>query len=631
VMKLIKISLLAGLFVLSSCQKYLDVIPDNVATIDNAFAMRNVAERYLFTCYSWLPYHNAITGNPAFLGGQEIWPVPNNTAVAWGIPRGLQNVQSPILNYWDGWNSGRNMFEGIRDCNIFLENIHRVPDMPEYEKDRWKAEVKFLKAYYHFWLFRLYGPIPLIDESLPIDASIDDIRVKRNTVDESIDFIVSLLDEAMPYLPPIIESEASELGRITQPIALSIKAQVLVTAASPLYNGNSDYMNFKDKDGVQLFNSNYDASKWVKATQACKEAVEACEQVGFRLYEYQQQLGQTKISDTTRVQMSIRNSVTERWNSEVIWGNTNSVANQNYQLNLTPRSWDPARSHNAVQGRYAPPLKIVEMFYSEHGVPIEEDKIYDYAGRFDLRNATSVDRYNIRDGYTTIGLHFNRENRFYATIGFDGGIWYGQGRLNDNDPFYLMGKAGQITAMAIPDAYSATGYWAKKLINPQNVLETSSYTVRWYPWPVMRLADLYLLYAEALNESEGPDAEDLHKYINLVRARVKLEPVADAWTKYSRQPDKYKTKEGMRDIIRRERKNELALEGVQYWDLLRWKVAHDELSTPIVGWSLTDRAAQGYYRKVTLFQPTFLRRDYLMPLSEQALLRNDNLVQNPGW
>src|SRR5690606_7080034 len=105
-------------------------------------------------------------------------------------------------------------------------------------------------------------PIELVDKSLPIDATIDEIRGKRAPVDECVDFIVNLIDEATPYLPEIIESEASELGRITLPIALSVKAKVLVTAASPLFNGNADYANFVDHDGVQLFNPNHDATKW---------------------------------------------------------------------------------------------------------------------------------------------------------------------------------------------------------------------------------------------------------------------------------------------------------------------------------------------------------------------------------
>ncbi len=75
------------------------------------------------------------------------------------------------------------MFRGIRDCNIFLENIDKVPGMQEREKKRWIAEVKFLKAYYHFWLLRMYGPIPLIKKTIPISATVDGVKVQREPVD----------------------------------------------------------------------------------------------------------------------------------------------------------------------------------------------------------------------------------------------------------------------------------------------------------------------------------------------------------------------------------------------------------------------------------------------------------------
>src|SRR5690606_35007721 len=495
-------------------------------------------------------------------------------------------------------------------------------------RDRWRAEVKFLKAHYHFWLLQLYGPIPLIDESLPIDAGIDDVRVPRMPFDDCVKFIVELIDEAIPALPDMIENEVSELGRITMPIAASVKAKVLVTAASPLFNGNKDYVNFVDQDGSQLINTEYDETKWRRAAEACKEAIDLCHNVGIRLYEYVPPLGQSNISDTTRIQVSIRNSVSERWNSEVIWANPNSIVNQ---VLFTPRTWDPSRNHNAVRGQYAPPLKMIEHFYSDKGVPIEEDKTFDFAGRFNLKAAGHDDRFNVKEGYTTIGLHFNRENRFYASIGFDGGIWYGQGRFDDKNPLYIMGKAGQITGMHVADAYSVTGYWAKKLINMQNVLEQSSYTVRWYAWPVIRLADLYLLYAEALNESQGPEAPDIHEYVNRVRDRAGLESIEVSWSTYSNRPEKFKTREGLREIIRQERLNELALEGKQYWDVRRWKVAHEVLTKPIVGWNIYEKEAQHYYSRVISNHPVFRLRDYLWPISIQTLLKNDKLVQNPGW
>src|SRR3546814_18733723 len=90
------------------------------------------------------------------------------------------------------WECMSQLFKGIRDCNIFMENIDKVPDMDDMEKDRWKAEAKFLKAYYHFWLLRLYGPIPVIRENIPISAGPEDVKVVREPVDAVVDYIVQI-------------------------------------------------------------------------------------------------------------------------------------------------------------------------------------------------------------------------------------------------------------------------------------------------------------------------------------------------------------------------------------------------------------------------------------------------------
>ena len=155
--------------------------------------------------------------------------------------RGKQNATEPIMSLWSGYDGQQSLFVGIRDCNILIENIHKVADMSEIEKAQWAAEAKFLKAYYHFLLVRLYGPIPIVDENLSISAGIDEVRVSRNTVDECFSYIENTIDEAIPYLPERITTN-NQLGRIDQVIASSIKAQVLLYAASPLFNGNSEFI-----------------------------------------------------------------------------------------------------------------------------------------------------------------------------------------------------------------------------------------------------------------------------------------------------------------------------------------------------------------------------------------------------
>ncbi len=139
----------------ASCN-YLDVVPDNVATIDYAFRNKEVAENYLFGCYSYRTQIGDVRNDPAMSGSDEIWQYYITrewdrfiTFTGSRIRRGEQNVTSPIYNNWDG-----RLFVGIRDCNIFLENIHKVRDVEAFQRDRWIAEAKFLKAYYHYLLMK---------------------------------------------------------------------------------------------------------------------------------------------------------------------------------------------------------------------------------------------------------------------------------------------------------------------------------------------------------------------------------------------------------------------------------------------------------------------------------------------
>lgn len=633
-----------ALFV-GSCD-YLDVVPDNIATIDNAFTMRSTAEKYLFTCYRYLPEHGNGSYDPAIVGGDEYWflfPYITTTGFnsALSIAQGNQRSTNPYLDYWGNTYANSNPYRGIRDCNIFMENIDKVIDIDETEKARWIAEVKFLKAYYHFWLFRMYGAIPLVKENKAISAGVEEVKVYRDPVDDCVDYIVKLLDEAAHNLPEVINFETTELGRITKPICLAIKAQVLVTAASPLFNGNPDYANIVDNRDIHLFNSIVDNEKWIKAANACKNAIDLCETLGYKLYNYEDAPFQTSnLSDSTKTLIAIRSSCTEKWNSEIIWANTQSLATS-AQQNATPpgviESRYPGTTGNMnTLGKYSPPIKIAEMYYSKNGLPISEDKTYDYANRYKLRVVTDEYKYYLQTGYTTVGLHFDREPRFYASLAFDGGLWYGQGAFDDKDQNLLQCKAGQLQVAATTTRTGVTGYWPKKLVNHQSAISPNAYTLENYPWPIMRLADLYLLYAEALNEAYGPSGSEEadgspYIWINKVRERAGIPSVEEAWQNYAVHPNAYQQKESLREIIHQERLNELAFEGHRFWDLRRWKTAHIELNKPITGWDYQQESAEYYYRPRVLYNQSFMIRDYLWPIDEDELLVNRNLVQNYGY
>jgi len=637
-----KTHLILLLMLFSSCNDYLDVVPDNIATVDYAFYDRVGAEKFLFTCYSYLPNLGSPAGDPAIMGGDELlihgkenyYSSDFGSYNAYNIKFGEQNVNNPLLNFWDGQNNGRGLFIAIRDCNIFLESVHLVgKDLDDQERDRWIAEVKFLKAYYHYYLLRMYGPIPLIRENLPISASTDEVRVFRDPFDEGVQYIVQLLNEAVPDLPLEILDRTTELGRITQPVALALKAELLVTAASPLYNGNSAYSGLVDQKGIQLFNTTYDENKWKVAMEACKNAIDTALLANHRLYIFNDPRYQ--VGDTTQRVMSLRNAFGERWNTEVIWGISKNTTGylQTYSM---PYFTLNDVSLAKTQPILSPTLKTAEMFYSENGVPIDEDTRYNYEGRYETSLSTE-EKFYIAQGAETANLNQHREPRFYANLGFDGGVWFGNGRYKDvgmgdvsETSWLISALQGETSGKTSSLRYSATGYFVKKYSHFETVTTATALTLVRMAFPAIRLADLYLLYAEACNEYYGPNAET-YQYLDLVRERAGLKGVIESWSQYSRYPDKPLNKEGLREIVRQERMNELAFEGKRFWDLRRWKIADEELNQVARGWNVKASTAVEYYHVVSLQSLVFTTKDYLWPLQQATLRTNPNLVQNPFW
>ena len=257
---------------------------------------------------------------------------------------------------------------------------------------------------------------------------------------------------------------------------------------------------------------------------------------------------------------------------------------------------------------------------------------------FEISTAGVADQLYIHRGSKTANLHFHREPRFYAWIGFDTGVWYGQGKYDDSNPgdlFYVQGRKGQLHGAIGPDFGPVTGYIPKKYIHFENVQNPGldNYSVNVYPWPVIRLADLFLLYAEALNEAEDTETnrEKAMVYIDKVRSRAGLKGVEESWTNYSRNPGKFQSQVGLREIIHQERLIELAFEGHRFWDLRRWKEAIDAYRTPIESWDLEQREPQFYYRKKVVMNQVFGLKDYFWPISNANLRVNPNLEQNIGW
>ncbi len=586
-----------------SCD-YLEIVPDNTPTLEDAFARPGEAQNFLFSLYSFMPRENHMFASIGLWGTDEMaTPWDRSHYYAKRMMKGELNANNPFFDYWTT-EGDIDLYDGIRQAYVFIENIDNVADLEPKLNVQWKAEAKFLIAYYHFILLRQYGPIVIMEKSVPLDAPDEEFFPVRRPYDECVDFIAKLLDEAAIDLPSQIVDQ-TEYGKPSAMVAKAIKARLLLYAASPLFNGNSEfYSDFKNKDGESLMNTTYDVEKWKRAVDAIKEAIDMAEGNGRELYEYPESMA----GEFEQSVANYRYSMVDAWNKELIWGYSKSEGYYGWQ-----RHSAPANGNGTTYNGQAPTMRMVEAFLTKDGLPIDVDPDFDYAGRYTV------------DG-VTVKLHQEREPRFYATIGYDRGDYEINGEVTSLRMRY---KEAHGWADNRND-YSPTGYLVKKGVHPNTTMTASKDNMILYPWPIIRLAELYLNYAEALNEYNGSSSHtDVMTYLDRIRNRSGVPGVMQAWQKVGKSSF---TKEEMRKIIRTERTIELCYEGHRCWDIRRWKMGEEMFNTPVKGWKINGSSATEFYQVVDTEERVFLSPGYyLFPIKIKELEINTNLVQNPGW
>ena len=629
--------ILCSVSLFTSCEDYLDIVPDGTQELSLLFNRKETAYNALANCYSYLPQNDGTYASYVLLSDEVAVPIPKEPNSI-KLMKGQQSVSEPLMGYWSGFSAvGRgqgSLWEGIRSCNTLAENIDLVVDMTQEEKNQWKAEVKFLKAYFHFLLVSNYGPIPIVDTNLSISASDTEVRLDRKTVDECFSYIVETIDAAIIDLPEKVLGN-NDVGRIDKVIAKAIKSKVLLYGASPLFNGNTSlYSNFVNVEGEHFFNQNYEDLKWESAVQASKDALDAAITQGAAMYYF---TDTAPLFDSSNFQFKLvrdqynnRFAITDPWNSELLWGNSSPVTNGQYwQIQSPAMMKDPSSSSVEASWQWlSPSLRMAETYYTKNGLPISEDLSFEYAERYNTTTIAFNQRFYAQFANRTAKLNLNREARFYSALGFDRGINRTWGSL-----WKLKMRKGETHGrIANTGDYLVTGYALKKLVHQDSEGDTYNKAIT-YPWPMVRLSELYLNYAEALNEFSGP-SQEVYDALNKIRERAGIPSVEEAWSNatYAATLNKHTTQDGLREIIQQERMIELAFEGHRYYDIRRWKLAEKYFTTPIQGWSVDEDSETNYYQIMDVSQRSFnTPRDYLQPISFTELSRNPNLIQNPGW
>ena len=623
---------LALVFGVASCD-YLDVVPDEVATEDDAFANINAVEGFLYSCYSYIPNPRSGTESIDWFTGDEIVTAFEHETFA-NFPKGNYTANAPIISYWN------TLFSGIKQCYLLKNNIDKVPQMPADRKEDYLAQADFLIAYYHFLLLRSYGPIILIKEEPLLNTSPENF-LGRTPFDECVTWIAEKFDDAANRLP--VDRANQYKGLATKAAAKSIKGRMLLYAASPLYNGNSMYSDFVNTDGEKLMNTSFDANKWVLAKEATKAAIEAAEAAGARLYLPTDATASDLPEPADETQRGLRFTLVDKASKEHVW--IDARGEGHYSLQNKSRPFGPS-AWNGI----APTLAMIDRFYTENGLPISEDPEFDYEGRY-APTEFEPDYIN-GEGQTQV-LNIGREPRYYAWISFQGGYYEAQGKFNSGDAWvvYRDDNLRGIDGMKVltqfmksqscgirerNNNYSPTGFLNKKGVHPASNAGGGGH--REYPWPVVRLGELYLNYAEAAVETG--DLDEAKKYINKIRERAGIPTVEQAWGSIGVTL----TKDKLREIVRQERMIEMYMEHQNFWDTRRWLIAEETLGATPKGNNIMTNNFDDFVVPTLLSgqpvpggnAPNVVRkftapRNYLMPIPYGEVQKNQNLVQNPGY
>lgn len=622
--------MLAFMGQLTSCD-YLDIVPDERAQESDTWKTPDAIKGYLYSCYGYIPDNRT--------QGDSYWHYTELTAV---IKEGMTffkygtyspaNLGFTHTTWADVWN-------GIHQCYMFQEAMKQAVnvDIDENTRNMYIAESNFLIAYFHFLSLRSYGPTmiirELLDQGTPIDA-----LPERSSYDEVVEFINQKLDEAIPYLPNV--QTGDDYGRATRLAAFALKSRVYLYAASPLFNGNSDmYANFKSRlDGRNLIAQEYSVEKWQQAADAAKNAIDELTKAGFDLYDDENagEPSAEKPGLPNKAQRRLRyTAIDHKENPEIIWADTRDDDYYGIQRRTMPRQAKGSYKSD-MNCAICPSLQTVERFYTKNGLPMNQDKTYDFENRYEYITAPDNcdgNNYGNPSG-KVMRLNTDREPRFYAWIGYHNG-YFEMDKYEDKDPgngnpakkavllqFLKNDPHGQGNRT---DAnFSISGFANKKWSHPL----TQGNMIN-YPLPLFRLAELYLNYAEALVELNRLD--EAKTYIDLVRNRAGIPSVDEAWDNYSTVPGYQNTQDGLCQIVRQERINEFYFEGHLFFDVRRWKVAEEYEGMP-------DRGLNTLATKVEDFTPvdlslmrTFHKGQYLMPIPQAEVDKAPQIVQNPYY
>lgn len=559
-----------------SCEDFLEKPISNNVNEDVIFSSRLKAETFLWETYLQI----VPSGFPILADGSSSFQMPRCISAAMCDEAKIDVGWSPTTEInATGWNpttADANRMEdmwkqnwvGIRMAYIFMKRVNDVPDISNEEKQQMIAESKTLIALRYARMFIRYGGLPLLKDKL--DPG-DNFNIPRSSVAETVEFIVDLCDQAInSNLPDIYESKWR--GRITKGVAYAIKSEVLLFAASPLFNTAKPYLDF-DQPALICY-GNEDVNRWKRAADAAQDVL-----------TWAQTKGNVRLIDTGNPFEDYGIAVSKEDNEEIILAYKGNKGENGFWQWYVPHlgTW---QENNSILFNFMP------NFYKNDGTDQEWDEelnvnydFTEYTRKMDELEPRFKQSAWVFDQYA------------YNNVGSSTFVW--------NYNAYL---APQGVAKLVKFLYDYQGE-------------------KYKDWTIYRLAEFYLNLAESVNEY-SPNNQLAYDALNVIRERAGL-------PKVEKSDSRYNTQETLRQLIRRERAVELLAEDHRPHDLRRWQLPLKDQywGGPVYSFQFTKNSKNnGYtkYKKILIENRYWDDKMYLycFPQSEANITV---VKQNPGY
>lgn len=651
---IIYFSVMAASCMLGSCSDlafgdaFLEKAPGVDVTIDTIFSSKLYADRALNSAYATLRTGLTVHAND---GNFEYQQAGNK--LGWDNLDALTDIMNSHCNwggvyptYYNGSYSSETentasstkmgfypnqdvTWRGIRKAYLYIENVDRVPDMTEAEKNVRKGEAQMIIACQYHELLRHFGGVPLLYSSIDASNSLE-VDFSRKTFEKTVEFIINLCDDAANKLPWRVA--AVDDGRFTKAAALGLKVRVLLLAASPLFNANQPYLEAcspvagnvgkipaEDIDKMVWY-GNYERKRWERVVTACEEFFAENARNG-NVY----QLVQPETRDAEGYRKAFSGCYADRYNSEILiatFRNLRTFGDSYHRMYFGPSS-DTNGNAGRGYGGGAVTLDYVDMFTSATGEKTSYEEWIEKNG-----SIGTIDNNPFTD----------RDPRLYETVMIVGDHF--QSRPAE------MWIGGLERGSETDGGRAPSGFCIRKFLWDYN---QSTFHDRPANYAYLRMAEIHLAYAEALNETGQKDKA--YKELDKVRNRVGLPDMSDALLHRLQSGKSLPVYnecalEGdaeLREEILDERARELAFEEVRWFDIARWKRA-DVFKKTLHGVNVTIKSGsvaegnlqlnfeQPKVESVSRFwQKNFSPKWYMSAFPSDEINKGYGLLQNPGW